>query len=268
METINLVALLRLPGIILGVGVGLLKLSKSIADSQRSISMYSGEMATAFAFHDIKQMFRDMASAGARANSVSKFLDAWDKLLDEWRPIEDALVNTFIELGTVVAQLTTKLVALCNAVYNFSFDLGKKSHEIKNNIEDWEIEHGVPGWWVGEDAVKRQETAKRRGFANATEERVDQQQLEALKQHRDELREQLGMPAKKDHDFQKGIDALMKFAEAGCEFYKKYSDQGVTGIEWMQSAATWNYDPQKDRAYESLRPIHEDFRKVNAGGDF
>ena len=108
--------LLTVPSIIVGTGVALLALTKKIADAQRNIAQYSGQLSYAFAMSDIRTIFRDMRSAFARQESVSKFLGAWSDLADKWRPLEDEIVNGLMNLGVGLAKLTTKLLELLDKI--------------------------------------------------------------------------------------------------------------------------------------------------------
>jgi hypothetical protein len=111
-----LMAMFKLPLLLATVAAGLLKLAKSIADSQRAIAQYSGLMSAAFAISDLRGMLRDMKLAAVTAPSTAKFLKAWNDMADEFLPIKAALINTFLELGTVLAKLTAGLLKLYNSL--------------------------------------------------------------------------------------------------------------------------------------------------------
>lgn len=108
--------LLTVPSIIVGTGVALLALTKKIADAQRNIAQYSGQLSYAFAMSDVRTIFRDMRSAFSRQESVSKFLSAWSDLADKWRPLEDEIVNGLMNLGVGLAKLTTKLLEILDKI--------------------------------------------------------------------------------------------------------------------------------------------------------
>jgi hypothetical protein len=111
-----LLGMMKLPLLLVGVAAGLLKLAKSIADSQRAIAQYSGLMSAAFAISDLRGMLRDMKLAAVTAPSTAKFLKAWNDMADEFLPIKAALINAFLELGTVLAKLTAGLLKLYNSL--------------------------------------------------------------------------------------------------------------------------------------------------------
>ena len=116
MGPVSLMGLLKLPTLLISIGAGLIKLGKSIADAQRSISGYSGSMAVAFAMSDVRGMFRDMHQANATAEATAKFLDAWNDMADKFQPIKEQLINGFLELATALTKLVTGIMEIYNSL--------------------------------------------------------------------------------------------------------------------------------------------------------
>ncbi len=188
---LTLIGMIKLPLLIFSVGAALLKLAKSIADSQRAIAQYSGLMAVTFAIHDIKQMFRDMKEAAATAPATAKFYKAWDEMANEFLPVKIKIINGLLELGTVLAQVAKDLIPLADAIVTATkwilehipgavktlSDIGAKIDAIPMEAAaeatkqifgtdengsakspswmDYIPQHGEKGWYWGENASKR-----------------------------------------------------------------------------------------------------------------
>lgn len=88
----------------------LVAFGKSIADANRALAGYSGLMATAFALSDLRDVFRDMASAQRRAGTTSEWLSTWGNFKDKMQPITDGLSNTFLNAATHIVEAVTPLV--------------------------------------------------------------------------------------------------------------------------------------------------------------
>ncbi len=62
--------------------------------------------------------------------------------------------------------------------------------------------------------------------------------------------------------FQKAMDKLTDACNEAIAYYSKAGGVPLGAAEFMGMAATWNYDPTKDRAYERLTPLWDAYKKV------
>jgi hypothetical protein len=94
----------------IAVTTALLKLGKAAVDANRGIAGFSGMMAMSFAMSDVRDTFRNIASANARARSTAGFLNEFSNLKDAWRPIADDINNMMAEAGGAVSKFATNLI--------------------------------------------------------------------------------------------------------------------------------------------------------------
>ena len=91
------------------VGTALVMFGKSISNANRAISGYSAQMASAYAISDIRDVFRDMASAQRRAGAEARFQGAYSNFKDAMRPSLDRLANLFEDLATGLLKVVTPI---------------------------------------------------------------------------------------------------------------------------------------------------------------
>jgi hypothetical protein len=232
-EGMNMGMVLKLaviPGIIIGVGTALLKLAKSIAESQRNLAQYSGQIAYTFAISDVKAIFRDMTSANARQDSLSKFMDAWNDLLDKWKPIEDMLVNSLMELGTTLAEVASMILG---AFEWLPKDVQKEA--IQGGVD---LVIGGPVLGFADMIYRKYKEATGGdhpgGLIGGAIDEVN----------------------KKDHNAIAGaMDKVKEAAQAA----KNYYTDGIMGAgDFMMHAASWNFDPNQRRASDANHNLWSD----------
>lgn len=97
-------------GSVVAVGAAVVGFGKAISNANRAISGYSGQMAMAYAMSDVRDIFRDMASAQRRAPTEAKFLGAFGDFKDASRPILDAFLNAIEDAATSILHIVNPIV--------------------------------------------------------------------------------------------------------------------------------------------------------------